>query len=170
MTTKLTRVLADRHEALYPRVERLARQVEGAAARRPGAGVPAATRAVAETLLYDLAPFHPGRQGLVAGAPDMGGLATQLGQALAALDVFETSCSAWHPELRCRVWNVDGPPLPVRRLRPQSSVTIRSEKEQRHSSKVREGLIRRMIAKSEQAYEEGYRDANLGVPMRASKL
>ncbi|RYE08102.1 MAG: hypothetical protein EOP22_14960 [Hyphomicrobiales bacterium] len=168
----LTRTRADQHEALYPRLEAMAAQAEAMAARRPGAAVPPGVRVTAETLLYDAQRFLPQRpaRGLVVAAREMAGLATQLGQARAALDVFEAAHTAWHPELKCRVWITAGDPLPVRRLRPETSARFKSEKEKRRSTYLREEVIRRMIAKSEMAYEQGYEDAKLDKPMRPSRL
>jgi hypothetical protein len=167
----ITRSAADRHEALYPRLATLTAQAEAMAIKRPDAAVAATLATTAETLLYQTQAFLPGRKGgLPAAAADMAGLATQLGQALAALDVYEAANTAWHPELKCRVWIVTGNPLPVRRLRPETNLRFKSEKEKRYSAFIKEDLIRRMIAKSETAYEQGYDDAKQNKPMRESRL
>lgn len=166
----LTRSKADAHEALYPKLDALTRQVEALSLRHPTAPVSPALRATAETLLYTMQPFLPVRRSLPPAAADLAGLATQLIQARAALDVFESANSAWHPDLKCRVWSLSGDPVPVRRLRPESNVLIKSAKEKRYFTGIREKLLRRIDAKAEEAYEQGYEDARLNKPMRESRL
>ena len=167
MTTRdLTRTLADRHEALYPKLETLTRQAEAMAARQAAAPVPAATRAAAETLLYEAGRFTPARRGLVATPDDIGGLATVLGQALAALDAFEAANSFWQADQQCRVWDITGPPAPVRRLRPVLKAPIRANKQNRIQANIRQLLLDRIQARIATAYHEGYRDAQNGVPQR----
>ena len=117
LTTTLTRTKTEAHEALYPELERLTRQLEAMAARRAGAPVPPATAAIAADLLFDTQRFMGTRRGLPEVAADVGGLATQLGRALAQLDAFEAAHTAWQPDLKCFAWLLREP-LPVKRLRP----------------------------------------------------
>lgn len=170
-SSRFTRRKADRHEALYVRFARLAKQIEAIALRHPDLPVPEATRIIAEALFYDLGAFLPAqRSGLRPVPPAMAGLASELSQALAALDVFEAANSQWHPEHKARIWCVDGDPYLVRRLKPNVSVRIRDSRQEAYSSRIREQLIHRMIAKQEEAYEAGYADAQAGNPMRESRL
>jgi hypothetical protein len=140
----LTKTKAEAHEALYPALARLVAQLEAMAIRKPAAPVPAATRAIAQDLLFEAQAFtwnppHRARRPLPEPAADVGGLATQLGQALALLDAFEAAHSVWNADLRCFVWLL-AEPVPIKRLRPQASV----RKAARSSRAVEE--LRRKIA------------------------
>jgi hypothetical protein len=119
---KVTHALAARHEALWLRLVALHRQVAAVAGRRPQAPVGRHTANVAEGLLRDALPFLARGDVLPMAAPDHGGLATQLGEALAELDAWEAANSAWRADLNALVWTVPGArPLPVQRLRPRLS-------------------------------------------------
>lgn len=88
MPNPLTPARAARHEALYPRIAALAKQLEAVARTRPGQEVSGPVRSLAEDLLFEAREFRSRgeRRGLVAAAPDAAGLAVQLGQALAMLE------------------------------------------------------------------------------------
>jgi hypothetical protein len=132
------------------------------AVRRPAAAVPSATASIAADLLFEAQRFMGTRRGLPDVAADVGGLAAQLGRALAGLDAFEAVHTAWHPELKCFAWRLRDP-LPVKRLRQQTA-TFRTVKEQRESDGMRTGFRKLLVARIETAYEEGYRDAAEGRP------
>lgn len=156
----LTRQKAAAHEALYPELERLTRQLEAMAVRKPGALVPPATAAIAADLLFEAQRFAGVRRGLPEVAADVGGLATQLGRALAQLDAFEAANSAWDPRLKCFAWSLRDP-LPVKRLRQQSD-SMKTAKEQRESDGRRAKIVKLFMARVETAYEQGYRHASEG--------
>lgn len=117
----ISRHQADRHEALFPRLASLTKELQVRAARRPLAPVPEPMRLEAEGLLYQSGPFRLGRSrsGLACVAPHCGALAAQLGTALAELVGFEARHTRWDAELRGPVWLVEGAVLPVRRLQPK---------------------------------------------------
>lgn len=65
-------------------------------AKKPNADVSDALRISAEGLLSDCAPFIRQRgERLPVAAPDLMGLAAQLGQALAALEAWESRHTSW---------------------------------------------------------------------------
>jgi hypothetical protein len=161
-TKFLTRQKAEAHEALYPGLERLTRQLEAMAARNPSASVPPAARAIAADLLFDAQRFSAGvRRGLPEVADDLGGLVTQLGRALAQLDAFEAAHSAWNPDLKGFVWLLRDP-LPVKRLRQETAAVIKSAKDKRQSDFYRSEVLRLMNAKVADSYDQGYADASSG--------
>jgi hypothetical protein len=160
----LTRQKAEAHEALYPALERLTRQLEAMAARNPAASVPPATRAVAADLLFEAQEFgwnRPSRtrRDLPEPAANVAGLALQLGQALALLDAFETAHSAWHPDHKCFAWLLVDP-LPVKRLRQQSAAVIKTAQQHRDADRMRKKIIARFDEKYDEGYREGYRAAS----------
>ncbi|MET3899443.1 hypothetical protein ABIB57_003398 [Devosia sp. UYZn731] len=118
----ITPQAAARHEALYLRLATMLRQTEAGANKRADAPVDDITRRLAEDLLFETRRFSGGSGAIPASAPDMVGLATQLGQALAALDAYEACHSVWDPALGAFVWSVNGPvALPIARLRPKAN-------------------------------------------------
>jgi hypothetical protein len=143
------------HEALVARLQHLGRQAEAIAARRPEEAVGAAVVRIAADLLYEAQRFAPAaaRRGLPMPAPDYAGLAAQLGQALAALEAFETEHTAWDAGRKGFVWRL-GPTrtLPVARLRqplapPPSPAQGRD---------VRDKLLRQLQDREERRYEAGF--------------
>jgi hypothetical protein len=127
MQPQISKAQAAAHEALYPRVERLTRQAEAIGTKRPNAPVPEETRTIAEGLLFDVQAFRPSRtrRGLPPAASSFAALASQLGQALAALDAFEAAHSEWNGVLKCRVWRTGfQPEQPVARLRQEPEVPL----------------------------------------------
>ncbi len=165
MSRPVSAALAITHEALYPRLEALLRQVEAIAARRPGAPVPAATRAAAEALLFDAQRFAPQRKaGLPAAADTYGPLATALGQALARLSAFETAHSAWSAPHAGFVWRLPRHALrPVERLRPKSAPPPDPAAD-RESAHIRAELIRRIDAKYDEGFDAGLKAASSRQP------
>ena len=161
LTPTLTRQKAAAHEALYPALERLTRQLEAMAVRKPGAPVPQATSGIAADLLFEAQRFSGVRRGLPEVAADVGGLATQLGRALAQLDAFEAANISWHPELKCFAWQLTDP-LPVKRLRQQSAALVTSRDDERHAEYYRQKLVERIELRVAEAYDEGYRHASTG--------
>lgn len=128
MPEAITIARAEAHEALYLKLAALSRLAAGVAAKNPLAPVPDEVRTRAEDLLLDAAPFcgarRPGRRarrrlGLEPAAPTYGGLGAQLAEALAGLEAFEARHTHWDGRLKCVVWRVAGPPLPVQRLHPE---------------------------------------------------
>ena len=122
---RVTHALAARHEALWLKLNALQVQVASAAGKRPQARVAAHTAMVAEALLRDCRPFLEAGDRLPMAAPDCGGLATQLGQALADMQLWEAANTAWRADLNAFVWTVPGDtPLPVQRLRPKLKTPV----------------------------------------------
>jgi hypothetical protein len=148
-TPSLTRAKAEAHEALYPALARLVGQLEAMAVRKPAAPVPPATRAIAADLLFEAQAFgwnaaHRARRVLPEPAADIGGLATQLGQALALLDAYEAAHSSWNADLNCFAWLL-AEPLPIKRLRPETS-----SRTEELSSPAAEDLRRRIAERLEE--------------------
>ena len=79
-----------RHEALHAKLETLLTQVAAVAKSKPGEAVAPIVLALAGDLLFEAREFRPRgeRRGLPGVAPDHAGLAVQLGQALAMLDIW----------------------------------------------------------------------------------
>jgi len=116
----VTHALAARHEALWLRLTALHGQIAPIAARRPLSLVSAYSITIAEGLLREAMPFLGTGERLPVAAADHGGLVTQLGQALAQLEHWESCNASWRHDLNAYVWLVAGDAiLPVRRLRPK---------------------------------------------------
>ena len=153
---------AEAHEALHLKLETMVRLAAGVGARQPLAPVPDEVRIRAESLLYDCRPFslvggtaRGGRRGGVEpAAPTYGGLSAQLGEALAALDAFEDRHTHWDPALKCVVWRVNGPPLPVQRLNPTPAAPPPRD---RQDTLIKRKLIDLITRGREGAYDNGYR-------------
>ena len=158
----ITPQAAARHEALYLRLATLLRQTEAGANKRADAPVGDMTRRLAEDLLFEARRFVGGPNAIPASAPDMVGLATQLGQALAALDAYEARHSAWDPELAAFAWSVNGPvALPIARLRPKANAPS-------HPDLVEIVAIqRRQVRSFAERFEQAARDGtNAAAPPR----
>jgi len=117
----ITLRLIERHEALFPKLQTFARQVQAQAARRPLGVVSDDLRAEAEALLFEAQPFRErGERGaLPLAAPHLGGLAGQLSAALAALLAFEARHSQWDARANAPVWALDRGVRPLKRLMPK---------------------------------------------------
>jgi hypothetical protein len=169
MVEQITPERATLHEALFLKLGRLLQQAEAIAARRPSAPLPAETRAAAETLLYETERFLVPRQRnrvLPPAADTFGGLATQLGQAVARLDAFEASHSAWNPQLKCIAWHAPMTgALPVRRLRPEVVAVFNPEADKKRSAEIRRMIAGRMRERYADGYVKGVKDAQNGTPM-----
>ena len=168
-TPKITHALAERHEALWLRLNALHKDICAMAAKKPEAPVGETERILAEGLLSDIRPFLAGRkkEALPVAAPLLAGLAVQLGQMLAKLDDFENRHAAWDARQNCRCWCVDGEPFPVARLR--QSVAIAPLTTSRGEN-IRDKLWERIMAQRRQAFEAGFiagRNARLGPPERS---
>lgn len=160
MSKTTTPELAIRHEALYLRLNPFLRQVETAASKRPDGAVPDSMRALAEAMLFDARRFSGQRGAIPPAAPDLLGLALQLAQALAALEVFEDGHSGWDDAQKCFVWSLpQGKSVPVRRLKPK--VAPKNVKVSSKMAELRKKLARRLDAKIEQEYDRGVRDGML---------
>jgi hypothetical protein len=153
---QVTRAIAGRHEALFVRMAALKGQVDAVAARRSGALVSDMVRAAAEDVLFDARPFGPkvSRRLLPVAAPDYGGLAVQLAMAMAQLQHFETSHTEWSAEQRCRAWCVEGVPLQVARLRPESVLQLPKSAEDGEREDIRSQLMERI----KRLYDSGFSD------------
>ena len=160
----IDRSTAAAHEALYVRLERLARQVDALALRKPGAAVPAETLALAQALVKEVARFSPKArlEHHSIRAQDLAGLVTGLGQALARLDLFESAHSSWSGEHNCFVWRLRREEIaPVARLRQKAIGLTKTASEKRQDEHIRRGLTRLINAKVSDAYEAGYADSQM---------
>lgn len=119
---QLPRRRAERHEALFHKLQPLARSVSTSARSRPGAVVPDSLRIAAEAVLFEAEAFRSGsaRGALPLAAPHFGALNGQLSEALGMLIAFETANSAWNGALGVTLWQVAGPAMPVQRLAPRA--------------------------------------------------
>lgn len=177
------------HEALYPRLESLCRQVEAIASRRPDAAVPPVTRAAAEALLFDALRFRPRQRsassragrtprplmvsvsnhaGMGAApharelppAPDtFAALATVLGQALATLDAFEARHSAWSAAHGGFVWQLARGEQRLVTRLRPKSLAPVLVTDDRHATARRAELLRRIAAQYDDGFEAGLRAA-----------
>lgn len=156
----VTAQTAAQHEALYLRLVALARQVEAVAKKRPEGAVSQTMRTLAEALFFDAQRFIGRRRALPFVAPDLAGLASQLGQALAGLEAFEAQHSFWDNAAKCFVWALpEETVLPVRRLKPKA--LTRPEQETAELKRIREKLPKMIKAKWAESYERGLRDGAL---------
>ena len=162
---KTTHSLALRHEALWLALTALHRDVSALAKKHPATAVSEPLRIAAEGLLADGAPFLPRkRMRLPVAAPELMGLAVQLGQALAGLEAWETGHSFWDAGKACRCWRVGGEGLPVMRLRPQlpPPPTVHG------GVSIREALAKRIDQRRSGDFEAGFaagRAARQGKPV-----
>lgn len=160
-----THTLAERHEALWLALTALHKDALALGAKKLTAPVPETLRISAEGLLSDCLPFGASRRGkLPVAASDMGGLAVQLGQALAALDAWENQHSFLDPRFDCRMWRVKNGQLPVLRLKPPAAAMP----VQRDMSDLREKLARRIDGKRQSDFQRGFeagRAARNGQPL-----
>ena len=166
MPTPLTPATARLHEALYPRVTALLKQVERAAAKHPEQPIPPATLGVARGLFGEarkvLGRAVGPRAGL--GFADLGGLSLGLGQLVARLEGFEAAHSGFSKKARCVVWHVAGPVLPVTRLKPPGVEAGPVAPDDARLSPARLQLTRLVMARYAAGYDQGYRDASAGYP------
>jgi hypothetical protein len=157
----LTRRLAAAHEALYPGLARLSRQLDALAQRRPLAPVPPAVAALAAELLIAARPLAPAARRRPPPAGAALALAAELGHALSRLEAFEAAHTGWHPALGCFVWLLPDP-LPVRRLRQKTIGLVTSARDARAQDRLRHKLIESIRIRTAESYDEGYADAASG--------
>jgi hypothetical protein len=162
--TTLTAATALAHERLYPRVAALLKQVERAAARHPGHPVPEATRAVAKPLFAEARKIlgREAMRGLSGGAVDSAALGVALERLVAALQAFEAEHSAWSAKAKCAVWRVEGPAMPVARLRPAGAIAAPAIPQAKDDPAFRSKLFRRICERENLRYLQGYRDGKAG--------
>lgn len=117
-----TKAQAERHEALWLSLAALHKDTIALGAKKPTAPVSDALRISAEGLLSDCAAFIRQRgERLPVAAPDLAGLAAQLGQALAALESWESHHTGWDERFNCRIWTLHTGYLPIMRLKPPAA-------------------------------------------------
>lgn len=151
---KITHPLAERHEAVFLRVQTLHKDICTLAAKKPEAPVGDTVRATAEGLISDCRPFLAKRKDtLPVAAPTLAGLAVQLGQVLAQLDDFENRHAEWNGRQGCRCWRVEGEPIPIGRLRQSVAIapltTFSGED-------MRAKLAKRWENQNRQIFENGF--------------
>lgn len=117
-----TRAMAERHEALWLALTALHKDVLALGAKKPAAPVPDGLRILAEGLLSDCAALIRRRgERLPVAAPDLAGLAAQLGQGLAGIEGWESQHTSWDERFHCRIWQVPEGYLPIMRLKPPAA-------------------------------------------------
>ena len=165
---RATHALAERHEALWLRLTALHKDTLALGAKKPDAPTSEPVRIVVEGLLHDCLPFLRPRKGrFPVASADLAGLAVQLGQALAGLDAWESLNTTWDERFKCRVWEVDGDYLPVKRLKPPAAALKYKGEDM---DKLREKLARRLDQRNRGSYQEGFeagRAARIGPPQPA---
>ena len=120
-----TKTLAETHEALWLRLAGMHKDTLALGAKKPEAHVSEPLRIVAEGLLCDCSPFIRQKgQRLPVAAPDLGGLAVQLGQALAALELWQGLHTQMDTRFKCMMWRVGDTDLPVLRLNPPARALL----------------------------------------------
>ena len=109
MSRQFNPARAARHEALRLRLDALLTQLAAVAKSKPGEAAAPVVLALAGDLLFEAREFRPRgeRRGLPGVAPDHAGLAAQLGQALALLDLWTGRHAAG-----AGGWARSGRPLP----------------------------------------------------------
>jgi len=157
--------LAERHEGLWLRLEKLHKDIAAIAAKKPDALVGDTERLAAEGLIRECRtflkkPIDP----LPVAALHFAGLCVQLGQFLARMEDFENRHAYWDGKRNVRVWRVAGDPLPVGRLRQEvAPIELTTFK----GRDMRAELVKLMEGKERQVYEEGFaagRAARQGPP------
>lgn len=164
---KVTHAMAERHEALWLSLTALHKDVLALGAKRLTAPLPEILRIAGEGLLSDCVPFAPksGRHTrLPVAASDLGGLAVQLGQALAMLDAWESQRSFFDAQLGCRMWRVEGPRQPIMRLKPPAAALP----PRRDMADLRDKLAQRIDGQRAADFQRGFeagRAARSGKPV-----
>jgi hypothetical protein len=149
-----TRAQAERHEALWLSLAALHKDTTALGAKKPDAPVSDAMRISAEGLLSDCAAFTRKRnERLPVAAPDLAGLAAQLGQALAALELWEARHTTWDTRFNCRIWTLHKGYLPIMRLHPPAAA-LKFKRE--NGDDIRNNLGRLIQNSQRAAYEAGF--------------
>ena len=150
-----TKLQAERHEALWLSLAALHKDTIALGAKKPNAPVSDALRISAEGMLSDCAAFTRQRgERLPVAAPDLAGLATQLGQALAALESWESRHTSWDERFNCRIWRLHTGYLPIMRLNPPAAAL---KAERPDATDLRDKLRRLIKGRQQIAYEDGFR-------------
>jgi len=154
------------HERLTPRVAALLKQVERSAARHPQHPVPEAMGEVAKSLFVEARKILGREVMRFAGtaSADLSALSIGLGQLVAELEGFEAAHSGWSAKAKCTVWQVEGPVLPVTRLKPPGVEVGPVVKRRAEGDRMRAQLEKLIAARYASGYDDGYRDANEGRP------
>lgn len=125
-----TKPQAERHEALWLSLTALHKDTVALGIKQPTAPVTEALRIRSEGLLSNCAAFTRRRgERLPVAASDLMGLATQLGQALAALESWESRHTSWDERFNCRIWNLHTGYLPIMRLKPPAAALTRKRED-----------------------------------------
>jgi hypothetical protein len=149
-----TQAMAERHEALWLAVSALHKDSIALGAKRPLTPVSDPVRISAEGLLSDCAPFIRQRGArLPVAAPDLAGLALQLGQALAGLDTWESRHSVWDTQYNCRMWSLGAETVPVLRLKPPAAALARPRIDM---ADMRQKLATRIDQRQRAIYQKGF--------------
>jgi|GEM_PF-779899 hypothetical protein len=160
-----TTALAERHEALWLNLSALHKDIVALGAKKPNAPTADAVRIVAEGLLSDCAPFiRQRRERLPVAALDLAGLAVQLGQALAALEDWESRHTSWDERFNCRIWRLHRGYRPIMRLKPPAAALTFQRTD---FDDLRGKLAVRIERRERGAYEQGFeagRAARAGAP------
>lgn len=164
-----TPALAERHEALWLSLAALHKDTLALGAKKPDASVSEPVRIAAEALLADCAAFIRRRnERLPVAAPDLAGLAVQLGQALAGLEAWESRHTDWDQRFNCRIWNLHSGYLPIMRLKPPAAA-LRFQRTD--EADLREKLTLRVQQRWRGVYQKGFeagRAARNGAPETGS--
>lgn len=162
----LTPAIAVAHERLYPRVTALLKQVERSAARHPQHPVPTATLQVVRPLLGEARKIlgREAMRGSGSATGDLSALALGLSQLVAQLEAFEAEHSGFSAKAKCVVWRVEGPSMPVTRLKPAGVEAGPATASNPEASQMRKELTRLIMARFVAGYDEGYRAASRGEP------
>ena len=160
-----TKAMAERHERLWLSLHQLHKDIVALGAKKPGAPVSDPVRVTAESLLSDSAAFTRKRgERLPVAAPDLAGLAVQLGQALARLEEWESHHTGWDERFSCRIWSLHSGYLPIMRLKPPKAA-LKQKRE--NTAVMREKLVQRLMQRQSGVYEDGFaagRAARQGAP------
>ena len=150
----VTHALAERHEAPWLHLAALHKDTLALGAKKPAALVSEPLRIIAEGLLCDCAPFirQKGNK-LPVAALDLAGLAVQLGQALAAMEAWQSERTEMDAPFNCLMWRIGDVKLPVLRLKPPAAASVLPDDEM---SGIRERLARRINQRNTGIYQDGF--------------
>ncbi|UJW84649.1 hypothetical protein [Devosia sp. SL43] len=149
-----TLALAERHEALWLSLSALHKDIVALGAKKPGAPVSEPVRIAAEGLLSDCAAFTRKRnERLPVAAADLGGLAVQLGQALAGLETWESHHTSWDARFDCRIWSLHRGYRPILRLNPPAAAL---KFQPSNMDELRNKLAIRISQRNRGIYREGF--------------
>ena len=151
---RTTAAFAERHEALWLSLTALHKDIVALGAKKSDTSVSDPVRIAAEALLSDCAPFTRKRnERLPVAAPDLAGLAVQLGQALAGLEAWESRHTGWDARFDCRIWNLQSGYLPIMRLKPPAAALTFQRTDY---ADLRRKLATRIGQKERGIYRDGF--------------